>query len=152
MKRSEYEAKKQELLDTIRAKEDELDKLRKSFEANSVKSLAEKYEGKYLLAFARKYAGTKPVITNPSNFKIYYVKKVQGTTYTGFRIIADVWEIDYGDVLDGDFYCKVTFDLDSSDEFLDFGIFDVIEKSEAVKMIKTLKDRVSKNFPNPGEV
>lgn len=100
MTRTEYEAKKIEILAKKTALDKELDTLCNSFHDEELKEYKEKFEGKYVLYYERELikSGKGPII--PTKFTIYKIDKV---TFVGhgfinvdgyaFKIVNDEWDV-----------------------------------------------------------
>ena len=100
MTRTEYEAKKAELVEKRKAISKELDDLSNSFHDEELKEYKEKFEGKYVLFYDRELRkmGNGPII--PSKYTIYEIEKV---TFVGdgfinvngraYDIVNDEWDV-----------------------------------------------------------
>lgn len=84
MTRTEYEAKKAELIEKRNAISKEIDKLSDSFHDEELKEYKEKFEGKYVLYYERELRknGKGPII--PTKYTIY---KIDEVTFVGYDFI-----------------------------------------------------------------
>lgn len=112
MTRTEYEAKKAEIVEKKNALNKELDELCNSFHDEELKEYKEKYEGKYVLLYDRELRknGKGPII--PSNYTIYRIDEVTFVGYGFINVNGEAYQI-----MDDKYNCHLT--IYSRDEFRD---------------------------------